>query len=186
MFGHVDHRRQATRHEDRVVLTDVHVGQFLGLLHRGPTFSHQEGEVVRIAGQVERVEKRRVASQTGKVDLVSRTVEFRVRVCDFGQKVPCPPLVRTNDVSVRNDEQYRFRHDHSFVRSVAILVPTAGPNIFWEEPEPGSKPDRPSERWTYAASRTVTAPAAGSTATAAFTAPCFNAELVFSLIRAAR
>src|SRR5262249_43707823 len=30
-----------------------------------------------------------------------------------GQKVPCPPVVRTNDVSVRNDEQYFFRHDHS-------------------------------------------------------------------------
>src|SRR6516165_2272155 len=154
MFRHVDHRRQTAGYEDRVVLTDVHVGQFLGLLHRGPTFSHQEGEVVGIVGQVERVEKRRVASQAGKVDLVSRTVEFGVRVCDFGQKVPRPPVLRTNDVSVRNDEQYSFRHDHSLMRSVAMLVPTTGPNIFRDQPEPGSKPGRPSERWTATASRT--------------------------------
>src|SRR5262249_55632385 len=116
--GHVDHRGQTARHEDRVVLAYVHIGQFLGLLHRGPTFSHQEGEVVGIAGQVERVEKRRVASQAGKVDLVSRTVEFRVRVCDFGQKVPCPPVVPANDVSVRNDEQHFFRHDRSLLGAV--------------------------------------------------------------------
>jgi hypothetical protein len=57
-----------------------------------------------------------------------------------------------------------------------MLVRTAGPNIFRDQPEPGSKLGRPSERWTYAAIRTVTAPAAGSTATAAFTAPSFNAE----------
>src|SRR5262245_4449345 len=82
-------------------------------------------------------------------------VEFRVRVCDFGQKVPCPPVVRTNDVSVRNDEQYFFRHDHSLVRSIAMLVRTAGPNIFRDQPGPGSKPGRPSERCTYAASRTA-------------------------------
>src|SRR5262249_54827345 len=116
------------------------------------------------------------ASQAGKVDLVSRTVEFRVRVCDFGQKVPCPPVVRTNDVSVRNDKQYFFRHDHSLVRSIAMLVRTAGPNIFRDQPEPGSKPGRPSDGWTYAPSRPVRAPAAGLTGTAAFTAPSFNAE----------
>ncbi len=83
MFGHIDHRRQTARNKDGVILTDIHIRQFVGLLHRGPSFPDQKGEILGIVSQMERVQIRSVSGKTGKVDLVLRFVEFSIGMCDF-------------------------------------------------------------------------------------------------------
>src|SRR5262245_1860498 len=100
MFRHVHHWRQTARNEDRVIVAYVYVCELLCSLHILPAFSYQERQIVRVGGQIERVEKRRISIKARKIDLVLCTVEFCIRMCHFWQEDASSSLARSDKVSV--------------------------------------------------------------------------------------
>src|SRR5262249_1993575 len=76
-------------------------------------------------------------------------IELGVRVRDFGQEVPRPPVARPDGEGVRDDEQHLFRHDYSSERSVFTRYGSSRSVMNWRDlpvsPQPRDPETGPRE-----------------------------------------